>query len=320
MAGKRIITVTDPLEGVDTSEYEISYDCYPGNIAFDIIDMEGTVDNVRSGDLGSFDIVSLSSRVLGSDIWITVGLAGDPLDPSKVGTVMEARYEVFFVKEGWEEPEFNSPDTTPETPSAFIPSRDRRFSVGTYMSTGYLTYGREEGDYGSPVVNGRNITWRVPIELLINSGMGSSDFRFYCYVGYSEESLLKVTRAFDTAGYGSNQHLITEQPSDDGKEKESIIWVLYMAIPILLVLLLAAVLTIILLLVKRKVQDKGEPVPYQSVPPHLQHQVPISTQPIAPPPMVGYSVKEPVFQPGGDVPPYPMEQGENPGYDILENR
>jgi len=314
----RTITVTDPFLSVDVTGYSKNYNALQGNIIFDIVDMEGTVKNVRSEGFGEYDILSIGSVVVGREVWITMEFSSHPIDPTTLGSGSEAFYEVYFVKEEWGEPVYISEHTNPETPDDFIPPEPMRYKVGTYDSLGYLTFGRGELDYGSPQIEDNKIVWKVPIEVLLNSEVEGDDFELFGYVYYSENSLLQVTKCFDTAGKGSNAHVIDKQPevSDVEETKAPFLLIVIIAMAILFVIIITAVVIVLVLVIKSKKTEGDENIEVtqdrvdqpQSIPdPSLTGGI-VNQQPVKSPVNVPYQQAEsPQQEPTVKTPQFPTQ-------------
>ncbi|MGA1848600.1 MAG: Ig-like domain-containing protein [Thermoplasmatota archaeon] len=271
--GNITVVVVDPLKGMDLEGYARSYVADSGNVIFDIVDIEGTITDIRSQGFPHYDILSLSSRVVGSNLVVDLELAGKPPVPGELMDNVEAVYYVYFVKGAWTEPDFASGVMQPNVMDGILPGEDSIHRIGTYLSTGYLTYGLGEDDYGNPQLNGNNITWKVPLEVLINSGVTSGELELYGAVTFTEETSIKVTGCFDTVGYGSKEHVIREQPSlddDDGNEDETPWLLIIMGISIFFIMVIVMMFIVLLVVIMRS-RKKEEPVPEPAPAPEPQH-------------------------------------------------
>jgi hypothetical protein len=265
--GNITVVVVNPLKNVDIQGYNKTYGATDGNVIFDIVDIEGTIRDVRSQGFPQYDIMSLSSKVVGSNVVISLELAGEPPVPGDLQDNTDAVYYVYIVKGAWEEPVFNSGLLRPNVVDGILPGDPSIHRIGTYLSTGYLTYGLGQNDYGSPELRGNNITWKVPLEVLINSGVMGEDLELYGVVIFTEQTALKVTVCFDTVGYGSGEHSITGQPAwdDDERKEEETPWILIIigisAFFIMVMILMFIILLAVILKTRKNEGVVPEPVP-----------------------------------------------------------
>jgi len=260
--GSILINVVDTTPDYLKDDFQRYYPDNGKAIVYDVVDFKGNVKNVREDEGGKLDILSLSSELKGENVRITMNLASAP-DNATSGDSTSIRYYVYFVKDEWSEPEFDSKLTGPETADRAIPLSQYFYNVGTYGSLGYLSFGTEN-DFGSPYVDGNSIIWTVPAVLIVNSGMELEDYGLYGLSMQTSETSMIITKGFDTIGKGSIPHQITGQPETSSENESengasSLLMGLVIGAIILLVIFIILLIVMILMMRKKGAPSEDEP-------------------------------------------------------------